>query len=271
VQITWNNSKTFPSPSSMDKHTRWTCYVYHNTLTSPIYPPTPVNDPVTTSVSHGDPVFCGHFKRANQTNSVRDRDGCESNFNSNSIARTIPTDQGTVIPSCWESMHLLIRKQIKKTIPAEYLCDSCTIECTTTGNQVSTTGHVIRYIRVHKNPGHVATFPTRTGKITVQIWFSDFDVPSIREITCPRILISTLIRCSLQHRPSLDGAAAIPYYPDALSLVHTTVTSHSRHASTQLDKHILCLVTLNGHTLLPLTYGFTWGECNNQRSNLINW
>jgi hypothetical protein len=76
---------------------------------------------------------------------------------------------------------------------------------------VSTPGHVSRYIRVHKNPGHVATFPSSaaesitltnnmlatTGKITVQIWFQDYDVPSIREITCPRIPICTLIRCNL--------------------------------------------------------------------------
>jgi hypothetical protein len=137
--------------------------------------------------------------------------GCECTFNSSSLSRTIPTDHGNVVPSCWGSMHLAIRKEIKIPNPAEYLCDSCTIECTTTGIQVSTPGHVSRYIRVHKNPGHVATFPTSasesntltnnmlatTGKITVQIWFQDYDVPSIRDITCPRIPICTLNRCHL--------------------------------------------------------------------------
>jgi hypothetical protein len=50
---------------------------------------------------HGDTIFCAHFTCAKRTNNIRDRNSCECTFNSSSLSRTIPTDHGNVVPSCW--------------------------------------------------------------------------------------------------------------------------------------------------------------------------
>jgi hypothetical protein len=182
---------------------------------------------------HGDTIFCAHF---------------------------------TCAKPCWGSMHVAIRKEIKRPNPAEYLCDSCTIECTTTGILESTPGHVSRYIRVHKNPGHVATFPSSaaesitltnnmlatTGKITVQIWFQDYDVPSIREITCPRIPICTLIRCNLCIERWLNFSCYDAYHwvilsslgllGDGLIILCTQVLRTAKNISWYLSWPVRCLI-----------------------------
>ncbi|CAG7815830.1 unnamed protein product, partial [Allacma fusca] len=156
----------------------------------------------------GDDVFCRHFD-CNPTT----QPNCNCTYNPTSDIYKIQTAQGEIMPRCWGHLYLLTRKEDRSLTHNVFDCDGCEIECTTHGVQIKTNGKVPKYIKVLKNPEFISTIPTSvvtditftrnmlaaTGVTHVEIWFANFDVPSIKNINCPRLPICDLISCYLYY------------------------------------------------------------------------